>query len=271
MTDKHTLKEEVRDYWNQESCGTFAATSEKFSKEYYNEIEAYRYRVEPEILSFAKFYESKGKKVLEVGVGAGTDFSQWCKNGAFANGIDLTQEGITHVQTRLNLFNLSCDSLRVGDAENIPFESDSFDIVYSWGVIHHSPNTEKAFSELVRVCKPGGAIRFMVYHLDSINTWYFWLKHSLLKGRWNKDRQWALWHFMESSGTKAYSHRSMKEMVEKYAIKNLVIESPFTYYDDMSRFGFLGKCLNVFNQIFFSREKHGWFLKVSLNKIVLQL
>lgn len=266
MSRKQDLKQEVHNYWNAQSCGTFIATSEKYSKEYYNEIEAYRYQVEPEILAFADFKNYEGKKVLEVGVGAGTDFTQWCKNGAIAHGIDLTEEGITHVQTRLKLFDLAYEALKVGDAENIPFEDNTFDLVYSWGVIHHSPNTEKAFSELVRVCKPGGEIKFMVYHLDSVNTWFFWVKHCLLKFNWTKARQWALWNFMESFGTKAYTHESMKAMVEKYPIKDLRIESPFTYYDDMSRFGFMGRMINVINKLLFSKEKHGWFLKVSLRK-----
>lgn len=266
MSKNTDLKVEVHDYWNKESCGTFAASSDKYTKEYYNEIESYRYRVEPEILSFARFDQYKGKRVLEVGVGAGTDFSNWCKNGALANGIDLTEEGVQHVETRLKLFGYTCESLKVGDAENIPFPDNTFDLVYSWGVIHHSPNTHKAFRELVRVCKPGGEIRFMVYHLDSVNTWFFWIKHALLKGKWNKDRQWALWHHMESFGTKAYTHQTMRELMHGTDIKNVVIESPFTFYDDMSRFGFFGKVVNVLNRIIFYPQKNGWFLKVSLNK-----
>ena len=266
MEIKSDLKGEVHDYWNNESCGTFAGKSEKYSKEYYTEIENYRYSTEPEILDFARFENYFGKEVLEIGVGAGTDFSMWCRNGAIANGIDLTEEGVKHVQTRLDLFGLKAEALKVGDAENIPFDDNTFDLVYSWGVIHHSPNTKKAFSEAVRVCKPGGEIKIMVYHLDSVNTWFFWIKHCLLKGKLFKDRAWALWNHMESYGTKAYSHQSMMDMIKDFEIKGIKIESPFTYYDKMERFGLLGKFVDYLNRFIFSKEKSGWFLKVSAIK-----
>lgn len=266
MSDSNTLKNELHNYWNAESCGTYAATSEKYSISYYNEIEAHRYNVEPEIKTFAEFEKYKGQKILEVGIGAGTDFSQWCKNEALAYGIDLTEEGVNHVKTRLELFNLTAQEIRVADAENIPYSDNTFDVVYSWGVIHHSPNTEKALKELVRVCKPNGEIKFMVYHLDSVNTWFFWVKHCLLKGKLFKDRAWALWNHMESIGTKAYTHKTMQDMLDKNPLEKVIIESPFCFYDDMSRFGFLGKIANSVNQLFFDKNKNGWFLKIKAIK-----
>ena len=120
------LKNEVHDYWDAESCGTDVATADKHSLEYFEEIEEYRYRVEPEIMPFAQFSRWHGKKILEVGVGAGSDFIQWVRSGAKAHGIDLTKEGIENVQKRLEVYGLQCDDLRVGDAENIPHQGQCF-------------------------------------------------------------------------------------------------------------------------------------------------
>jgi len=123
-----------------------------YSKEYFEEIERRRYDPvvgEPEIFSFAQFTRYSGKKILEVGVGAGTDFIQWVRAGAVAYGIDLTEKAIEHVRRRLEVYNLHAADIRVGDAENLPYEDNTFDLVYSFGVIHHSPDTERALSEII--------------------------------------------------------------------------------------------------------------------------
>ena len=127
----HKLKNKVHDYWNKEPCGTNVANSEKYTKEYFEEIEKYRYSLEPQIFSFAQFTRYHGKKILEVGVGAGSDFMQWVRAGAGAHGIDLTPEGIEHVKNRLELYGLKAEYLKVADAEAIPYPNDFFDLVYS--------------------------------------------------------------------------------------------------------------------------------------------
>src|SRR5690606_6636040 len=129
----HDLKQGVQSYWNKQSCGTHIAVSAKFSHSYFEEIEEHRYRLEEEIMSFAQFTRWHGRRILEVGVGAGTDFLQWVRANALAHGIDLTEEGIAHVQQRLEVYGLQCEDLRVGDAENIPHPDNYFDLVYSWG------------------------------------------------------------------------------------------------------------------------------------------
>lgn len=95
------LKAQVQSYWNKQACGTGFTRRQKFTKAYFDEIERHRYAVEPEIFAFAQFTRHYGQKILEVGVGAGTDFLQWVRAGAHAYGIDLTTEGVAHVQHRL--------------------------------------------------------------------------------------------------------------------------------------------------------------------------
>ena len=142
------LKTDVKAYWNVASCGTEITEKTRYTKAYFEEIEEFRYRIEPEIFSFAQFTRFKDKKMLEVGVGAGTDFLQWVRAGAKAHGIDLTQEAVYNVQERLKLYGLTAEDIKVADAEALPFEDTSFDLVYSWGVIHHSPNTEQCLADV---------------------------------------------------------------------------------------------------------------------------
>ena len=168
MKRNEELKMEVHSFWNAQSCGTQFTDKEKYTKDFFDEIEKDRYAKEPEILKFAEFKSGKGKKVLEVGVGAATDFMNWAKCGAELYGIDLTIEAVDHAKQRLELYGLQAECIKVADAENLPFESDFFDIVYSWGVIHHSPDTPKALKEIIRVLKPSGKAKLMVYNRKSV-------------------------------------------------------------------------------------------------------
>ncbi len=115
-----------------------------------------RYDLEGEmIFGLAQFEKAKGLKVLEVGVGLGADHQQFAEAGADLYGIDLTERAVEHTRKRLVAFGLTSD-LSVGDAENLDFSDESFDQVYSWGVLHHSLDTPKAIAEVWRVLKRGG-------------------------------------------------------------------------------------------------------------------
>src|SRR5437867_2770222 len=105
-SENENLKSQVRDYWNQQSCDTQAAVSEKFSREYFEEIEAYRYYDQPFVHSFAQFTRYRGKRVVEIGFGAGTDFIQWLRAGARTTGIDLTQEALDNLTHRIEVYDL---------------------------------------------------------------------------------------------------------------------------------------------------------------------
>src|SRR6185503_16501180 len=197
------LREQVRDFWDRQACGSENVVAQKFSREYFEQLEAHRYFDQPFIHSFAQFTRYYGKHVLEVGFGPSTDFVQWLRAGAKASGIDLTQAGLDHLRHRISIHGLpEPELIRLGDAENLPFESNNFDLGYSFGVLHHSPNTEKAIAELVRVIKPGGEIKIMLYNRHSIYALGQWMKYALLKGRPLESPSWVMWHHMESVGTK---------------------------------------------------------------------
>ena len=114
----------------------------------------------------------RGKKVLEIGCGMGCMASQWASHGAEMTAIDLNPVAIEKTTRRFELFGLKGD-IREVDAETLPFEDASFDFVYSWGVIHHTPGIEKAAREMHRVSSPGGRIALMLYSRDSVLYRYF--------------------------------------------------------------------------------------------------
>jgi ubiquinone/menaquinone biosynthesis C-methylase UbiE len=226
------LKHAVHDFWNRQSCGAYVSQAEKHTKAYFEDIEAFRYRDQPYIHEFAQFTRYHGKKVLEVGFGAGTDFTQWLRAGAIATGIDLTQEGVDNLTHRIGVYNLPPPQhIGVGDAENLKFPDNTFDLGYSFGVLHHSPNTVKAISELVRVVRPGGDVKIMVYNRRCICAFKYWVKYALLRGKPWKSFRWVLWHHMESPGTKSYSRKELKQIFTALPLENIQIHTYVTSAD----------------------------------------
>lgn len=208
MTD---LKTEIHDFWNADPCGAKLARAERGTPEFFAEIERTRYELEPFIPSFAEFERWRGKRTLEIGVGLGTDFINFVRAGADAHGLDLTEEAIALVERRLELEGLTAH-VRVGDAEDLPFGDSEFDLVYSWGVLHHTPDTEHALTEVRRVLRPGGEARIMLYSRRSWVAYGLWVRYALLAGRPMQSLADVVGKHMESPGTKAYTHDELERM-----------------------------------------------------------
>lgn len=131
--------------------------------------------------AFSKLIEYprlRGKRVLEIGCGAGAITAQLARNGAVVTAIDLTPRAIALTQRRFELLGLPGD-IRQMDAEQLEFADETFDFVWSWGVIHHSANTEDIIGEMHRILKKDGEARIMVYHRNSMN---FWIGLILIRG-----------------------------------------------------------------------------------------
>ncbi|MEW6740164.1 MAG: class I SAM-dependent methyltransferase [Nitrospirota bacterium] len=264
---KEVHKEDVRSYWNARTCGTNFSDKDKYSKEYFNEIERCRYHLEPEILSFAQFEKFKDKRVLEVGVGAGTDFLQWVRAGAKAYGIDLTPEGVNHVKRRLEVYGLTADDVRVADCESLPYEDNTFDLVYSWGVIHHTPDMPRALKEIVRVCRNGGTCKIMVYNRYSLTSLYVWIREALLKARPWKSFSWCIYNYVESIGTKAHTKKEVKRMLVNLPVEKIQIETVLTHCDTLksSKNNLFKFCAKVLAMIL-GGNRVGWFMTIEFNK-----
>lgn len=257
--ESENLKAEVREFWNAQSCDTQVAKATKFTKEYFEEIERFRYYDQPFIHAFAQFSRYRDKRVLEVGFGAGTDFTQWLRAGAIATGIDLTPEALKNLTQRIAVYQLPPpEKIQVGDAENLPLPDNSFDLGYSFGVLHHSPNTEKAVRELVRVVRPGGEIKFMVYNRRSIFVFNFWVKHALLRGRPWKSLRWVMWNKMESPGTKGYTRRELAAFLSGLGLEQIEIRTEMTAADYLSASAFrpLNLCFRLLLRL--AGQHYGW-------------
>ena len=162
------LKERVREFWQAHPCGTKFSEDEIGTREFFERIEAHRYEKEWHIPAAADFENARGLKVLEIGCGLGTDGAQFAKAGAEYTGVDLTDAAIELAKKRFDLLGLAGE-FQVADAEKLNFPDDSFDVVYSHGVLHHTPNIEAAVQEIHRVLKPGGRAIVMLYHRGSYN------------------------------------------------------------------------------------------------------
>jgi len=147
-------KQQVYDFWNNVSCGENLYLS-GMNKRGYEDQARIRYQLEPYISEFADFESSKNLCILEIGVGIGADHQRFAQAGADIYGIDLTEKAVEYTRHRLAEFGLAA-KCTIGDAEHLDFQDELFDRVYSWGVLHHSPDTPKAIAEVWRVLKFGG-------------------------------------------------------------------------------------------------------------------
>jgi ubiquinone/menaquinone biosynthesis C-methylase UbiE len=197
-------KSAVRAFWETAPCGTREVETTADERAYFAELERMRYAREPFIPDFARFASARGKRVLEVGVGAGTDFLRFVRSGAEAHGVDLTEAAVNMVKRRLDLEGLRAD-VRQCDAERLPFPDGFFDVVYSWGVIHHTPDTARAAREIVRVLAPGGRACVMLYHRRSLVALQAYLRFGLLRLETFRPIDEILAAHVESPGTKAYA------------------------------------------------------------------
>src|SRR5881394_821503 len=168
MANNLELKDRVREFWQQHPCGTKFSDAEMGSREFFERVEDHRYEKEWHIPSAANFAGTQGLKVLEIGCGIGTDGAQFARAGADYTGIDLTEAAIDLARKRFAVSGLKGD-FRVSDAEKLDFADESFDLVYSHGVLHHTPDIDAAVSEIYRVLKPGGRAMVMLYHRGSYN------------------------------------------------------------------------------------------------------
>jgi ubiquinone/menaquinone biosynthesis C-methylase UbiE len=178
-----------QNWWQQNPMtydweGTLAP--EPLSREWFDEVDrrfldsAY-YAKGADGSPFGRFLRAEdvaGREVLEVGCGMGTHASMLSRAGARLTAIDLTERAVETTRRRFKVFDLA-GGIERGDAERLRFPNDSFDMVWSWGVIHHSGSTEKCLSEIGRVLRPGGRLFLMVYYRPSL---VYYVHNGLIRG-----------------------------------------------------------------------------------------
>jgi ubiquinone/menaquinone biosynthesis C-methylase UbiE len=184
-----SVSKEMRDFYTNLPSGLedTQAQSLPFTSQWFEETREYRYKVQPFHFEICEFWRWRERYVLEIGVGMGVDHCEFAKNGAKMTGIDITPRHIEITKKRLEFYNLK-SNLIVADAVKLPFDDESFDLVYSFGVLFLTSDICQAISEIYRVLKPGGEVIVMLYHKNSAK---YYLKTVLYDGMvwgdlWNR-------------------------------------------------------------------------------------
>ena len=253
---KESSLREVKEFWEANPCGAKdVASFAEGSPEFFKALESQRFQGDDFMPGLVGFDRWAGKMVLEVGCGLGTDLLRFARGGARVFGIDLTERGVRLARQRFSL-NGYQGHLAVGNAEGLPFPSNSFDLVYAWGIFHHTPYPRKAVEEMLRVLRPGGQVIAMVYHRYSLVAFQAWLYYGFIRGKfWCSPSQLIAKH-MESPGTRVFNQREARALFD--SLRNLSVQSIVTRYD--ARIG---------RRIFFPRWVRqwippilGWFLVI---------
>jgi ubiquinone/menaquinone biosynthesis C-methylase UbiE len=180
----------AREQWGQDPCGAeYDREHELGTREFFDAIERHRYAEYapwmPRLMEFEKFRDAR---LLEIGCGMGTDLLQFARGGARCTGIDLTPRSVEITRHRFRVYGAGGDFM-ISDGERLPFRDESFDVVYSNGVLHHTPDTAGAIREVHRVLRPGGTAKVMLYHRHSLNYWFeIVVRRGLLGGEFLRGR-----------------------------------------------------------------------------------
>lgn len=209
--------EQVQEFWDRRPCNIRHSSRTIGSKEYFDEVKARKYYVEPHIPRLAQFPQWNGKKVLEIGCGIGTDTIEFAKHGAFVTAIDLSGESIKIAKQRAELHGLS-DRIRFysGSAERLQdfLPLEPYDLIYSFGVIHHTPHPENVLAQVRHYCAPGGTLKLMVYNRHSWKI--LWILLTYGHGKFWRLGQLIARYSEAQSGcpvTYAYTKREMKDIL----------------------------------------------------------
>jgi len=166
----HVKINEVYNFWNERPCNIRHSNKEIGTKEYFEEVSKRKYIVEPHIIDFANFKQYDGKDVLEVGCGIGTAAQSFIENGANYTGIDLSDRSIEIAKQRLSIFNLNGTLFQANIEELNNIENKEFDLIYSFGVLHHTPNIDIAIRNIFKMLKVGGEFKLMLYAKNSLKN-----------------------------------------------------------------------------------------------------
>ena len=164
---------DIQDFWNHNPCGDYQvgglASRQGNYESFFNDYDRFRYEQHSHLLKCLDDIQFEGKTVLEVGLGQGADSEQIIRRGGIWSGLDLTPESVSRVKTRLVMRNLPYEHIKEGTVLDIPYEDNSFDVLFSHGVLHHVPEILTAQREIHRVLKPGGELVIMMYAKWSLN------------------------------------------------------------------------------------------------------
>lgn len=268
---KDVSVEKVKEYWNKRPCNIRHSPAQVGTRQYFDEVEARKYFVEPHIPVFAEFKKWSGKRVLEIGCGIGTDTINFARAGAKVTALDLSDQSLELAKRRAQVYGLGEKiTFYQANAEElssvVPVEP--YDLVYSFGVIHHTPHPERVIEQIRHFVKPGSTVKIMVYNRYSWKVLWILLVYG--KGAFWKLNELIAKYSEAQTGspvTYAYSKKSIRKLLRGFEITDIFIDHIFPYkikdyvqykYKKVWYFRYLPK------PIFRWMERHfGWHLCVT--------
>ena len=226
---------DVQRYWDARPCNIRHSPKPVGSREYFDEVEARKYLVEPHIPAFADFERWRGKRVLEVGCGIGTDSINFARAGAELTAVDLSPESLRVAEKRAAVMEVD-DRIRFlranAEALSSVLDGEAFDLVYSFGVVHHTPRPDRALAEMRKLVAPGGTLKLMVYHHRSWKV--FWIVTTQERGRFWRAKELVAKHAEAQTGCPVaftYTRRDARELVESagFRVVDLAVDHVFPY------------------------------------------
>lgn len=229
------LIDRVKEYWNKRPCNVKHSSKELGTREYFEEVKNRKYFVEPHIPKFAEFERWHDKKVLEIGCGIGTDTVSFLQNGAYVTAVDLSEESIRIAEQRIKLFDFNSTHIKFfhGNAEElskfVPLEK--YDLIYSFGVIHHTPNPKNVLNEIKKYMGHGSILKIMVYNKLSWKVLWIWATFGRFCGWRSLDGLIAQYSEAQTGCpvTYSYTKKSIKSLLNNFKIIDMKIDHIFPY------------------------------------------
>lgn len=225
----------VREFWNGRPCNIRHSPKPVGTREYFDEVEERKYRVEPHIVTFAEFPRWSGKRVLEIGCGIGTATLSFLRAGATVTAVDLSAESLVLARKRAEVYGMEDRvSFFEGDAEHLSdfVKSEPYDLIWSFGVLHHTPHPERALDQLRNYVKPGSTVKLMMYYTFSWKVLWAALRYG--RGRlWDWRRIIATYSEAQTGCpvTYTYTKRELSELLTRrgYRVTGVFVDHIFPY------------------------------------------
>lgn len=223
----------VQDFWNAHPCNIRHSPKPIGTREYFDDVERRKYFVEPHIPAFADFDQWKGKRVLEIGCGIGTTTLSFARAGAHVTSVDLSTESAALTRQRAEVYGVSdCVEVFVGDAERLSsfVPVQPYDLVWSFGVVHHSPHPERIVREVRQYMNAQSEFRLMVYSRVSYKL--FWIMQQ--ENIWDMSRIDAIIARNSEAATGCpvtytYTPSSVRRLLEGYQVHEVSKAHIFTW------------------------------------------